>query len=539
MPLASPSATSNAGTYYIQLLDANGCTAIEQVNISIDQAPVVTLSATDPTVCNGIDGSILIEGLLGLTDYDVSYFDGTSTVGPLPYPSDNLGQIVLSGLGSGTYDVTVMDVTTGCTGDVVQTTLLNPGAPIIDPQADTTVCDSFTLGPITGTNLSGNESYYTQANAAGTLLNPGDVFSTSQTIYIYDAIGSCSSETSFNINVNTTPVLTDPGPQIVCGEYILPSIIGSNLSGTENYYSDSQNNSGTVISGPITSSQTVYIYDSNGACSDEISFFVTVNEYPSLISFSGGGTYCEGDNIGSVIAEVSGTPDFTLMYTLDGDPLSISSSISSIDLGNTSGVYILTALNDNFCSTPLSATQTITINSLPTMPNASADTTYCANAQPLDILASGSVGTYTWYGDGTLTQILGTGSTYTPSVTVGTTSYYVTATENGCESAPASVDISFVNCDIIIPTAFTPDYDGTNDSWELENIDNVYPNNVVSVYNRWGNKLYESVQGDYDSNPWDGLYNGEELPVASYYYIIEYNDNVTENSVGVVSIIKN
>ena len=38
--------------------------------------------------------------------------------------------------------------------------------------------------------------------------------------------------------------------------------------------------------------------------------------------------------------------------------------------------------------------------------------------------------------------------------------------------------------------------------------------------------------------PWDGTFNGQELPVGSYYYIIEYNDNTTEKTNGIVTIIK-
>ena len=121
---------------------------------------------------------------------------------------------------------------------------------------------------------------------------------------------------------------------------------------------------------------------------------------------------------------------------------------------------------------------------------------------------------------------------------MGSTSYYVTVTENGCEGLPAEVSITFENCEIIIPTAFTPDDDQINDTWELGSIDDVYPNNVVSVYNRLGNKVYESDQGAYSQRPWGGEYNGNNLPVASYYYVIEYNDNTTENKTGVVSLIK-
>ena len=77
-----------------------------------------------------------------------------------------------------------------------------------------------------------------------------------------------------------------------------------------------------------------------------------------------------------------------------------------------------------------------------------------------------------------------------------------------------------------------------NDTWKLENIDAIYPNNIVSVYNRLGNKVFEAQKGSYNQMPWDGTFNGQELPVASYYYIIEYNDNTTENSNGIVTIVK-
>ncbi len=94
-------------------------------------------------------------------------------------------------------------------------------------------------------------------------------------------------------------------------------------------------------------------------------------------------------------------------------------------------------------------------------------------------------------------------------------------------------------CEIVVPTAFTPNGDQMNDYWELVDIDDVYPNNKVLIYNRWGNLLFESEQGDYSSNKWNGKYNGELLPVASYYYIImTEGDNSGEILKGTVSIIK-
>jgi gliding motility-associated-like protein len=77
-----------------------------------------------------------------------------------------------------------------------------------------------------------------------------------------------------------------------------------------------------------------------------------------------------------------------------------------------------------------------------------------------------------------------------------------------------------------------------NDLWNIENIDTVYPNNKVFVYNRWGNLIYQSIEGGYNQMQWNGTYNGENLPVGTYYFIIEYNDNFTASSSGIVTIIK-
>jgi gliding motility-associated-like protein len=92
------------------------------------------------------------------------------------------------------------------------------------------------------------------------------------------------------------------------------------------------------------------------------------------------------------------------------------------------------------------------------------------------------------------------------------------------------------NCQIAIPTAFTPGGDQTNETWNLIDIDNLYPDNKVFIYNRWGGLVYESKQGDYASTPWDGTFEGAKLPVASYYYIIKPSEEAQPLK-GIVSII--
>jgi len=81
--------------------------------------------------------------------------------------------------------------------------------------------------------------------------------------------------------------------------------------------------------------------------------------------------------------------------------------------------------------------------------------------------------------------------------------------------------------ELVVPTAFTPDNDDINDFWEILYLDEVYPDNQVFVYNRWGNLIYTSTKGDYAGNPWRGKFNGVDVPVGSYFYVIETGVSAT------------
>src|SRR5690554_27606 len=105
----------------------------------------------------------------------------------------------------------------GCDYDTTVCITVDP-SPVIDPVADVTQCNPFTLPAITGVDLTGNEAYYTGMNGTGTQYNPGDVISATTTLYIYDratVAPFCENETSFTITIinavltmNCPPALT-------------------------------------------------------------------------------------------------------------------------------------------------------------------------------------------------------------------------------------------------------------------------------------------------------------------------------------------
>lgn len=86
---------------------------------------------------------------------------------------------------------------------------------------------------------------------------------------------------------------------------------------------------------------------------------------------------------------------------------------------------------------------------------------------------------------------------------------------NGCQ-AQASTDV-FVIDKMHIPTSFTPNNDGHNDSFEIYNAkDQILE---MRIYNRWGELIYASKGY---SVPWDGTYkNNTPVPAGSYPYVIK------------------
>ena len=73
---------------------------------------------------------------------------------------------------------------------------------------------------------------------------------------------------------------------------------------------------------------------------------------------------------------------------------------------------------------------------------------------------------------------------------------------------------------ILIPTAFTPNGDGTNDVWELTTLAG-NGDLIVEIYNRWGEIVFYSKGY---SEPWNGTYKGSPVPEGTYAYVVRVDD---------------
>ena len=268
---------------------------------------------------------------------------------------------------------------------------------------------------------------------------------------------------------------------------------------------------------------------------------ITIRARPSLLELIGGDYYCVGQTFNPLSLSVTGTPNWNIYFSLDGVPQSVL-NVSSLPIliGNSIGTYVLDSINDAYCSNVLVGSQTIALTDGPQVPLFVGDTIFCEDetTTSIQITNINGAGTFNWYNDSSLNNYLFSDDELFPSNDTSAI-FYVTQTVNGCEGPYGMLSITVEPCGFVIPTAFTPNGDNQNDTWGIVGIDAKYPTNIVNVYNRWGELLYESSEGNYSSNEWDGTYKGEPLPVGSYYYIIELaKDQTSEPLNGTVSIIR-
>jgi gliding motility-associated-like protein len=106
-----------------------------------------------------------------------------------------------------------------------------------------------------------------------------------------------------------------------------------------------------------------------------------------------------------------------------------------------------------------------------------------------------------------------------PETNENTGYYWVTVTDENLCSNSDTMAVTVIR-KLDIPNAITPNNDSYNDNWKIPGLA-LYPNNVVKIFDRWGDLVYQA-RGYDESKYWDGTdMNGKELPMDSYYYMIK------------------
>lgn len=502
-----------AGTYQYYVRDAvNGCDAV--VSNAITEDPIIPLSlVVDNSAafinCTG-EGTAAIyaqaDGGLGNYQYelftDVSLSIGSRIAGPQPNG-------VFRNLTAGTYYVSV--TSEDCTTLPEEVIITEPTPLSYTEEIINITCAGENDGQITVT-LSGGAGGYQYAISPNlnqfdtvntfTDLSPGDY-----TVIAQDQNGcfeyltyTLTEPTVLDVNATVTPE--------ICVDSQDGSIILEITGGTAPYSTALNSNADadfvqdrTEFFDMATGNYLLFIRDANGC---ETNLVVDVERGVNLNATVEPIYECTGN-----------IPNNYLNITLEdesviGDVLYALDSVDPADLqlnpdfrNSTPGNHYITIAHANGCIQTIDfvieAFEPLTL-SLEQL-----------NMNQITATAEGGRAEYTYFFDG-----MDNGNDNTFYITRTDTYEVRVVDENGCE-AVASIFMEFI--DIEIPNFFTPDGDGQNDFWIPRNMEQ-FPEILIKIFDRYGRVVSNQSM---DSQGWDGLYSGKELPTGDYWYVIKLN----------------
>lgn len=492
---------------------ANGCSAADTINVTIDTLPVVNLGH-DTTQCGGT--VTLLAGNAGST-----YLWSDNTI------ADSLLVSI-----SGTYRVTVTN-SNGCTATGSITVTINP-IPVVTMSlpAPYNVCMTAAPFALFGGMPAGGT--YFEADTAITTFSPVPQGIGPHVItYVFANIYGCMDSDSALIVVRPQPLLTSVTPPYICttsaelnvNDYITPSngiYTGRGISGNYFYPNLVQAGLDTIVD----------VYTDSFGCMDTLAYPIRVHEpvHVTLTSSVADFTICQNQ----AITFTSGGAEFYQFFVNDsaqGAPTT-DSTFTTTTLSNHSTIYVV---GSNPCSTDTSELMVIDVITPPVV-SAGGDTTInLGQTVELHGVATGTGSlTYLWTPGNGLNFINVPNPTYSGSDSI---TFTFKATDHyGCaDSAQVSVYV-FVPDNVLLPTVITPNGDGFNDVWKLNSKIDLDGSHLV-IFDRWGMVVYETENY---ANNWGGTYKGtgKVLPDDTYYYVLKVpaqNNHVYEGPINIIS----
>ena len=575
----------SAGTYTVQVTDANGCTVSTSVTLTeptpllaipntlnnvscnggsdgvVFAAPqggvgpytflwntgfagdtltslpvgVYTVQVTDANNCTAsANVSVLEPSALALQITNISHVhcmggnNGSATAaasgGVAPYTyswSNGASGSTANGLTAGTYTVTATDAN-GCTLSA-QAQVLEPGLLManVDSLRDVT-CYGYANGYAQASASGGTSPYTFSWSSGASTTSIGNLSGGTYTVSVLDMNG-CAAFASATIE--------EPGPLgasagladgISCSGAADGVIMVSAQGGTPSYTYNWSNGANTAaVSNVAPGTYTVLVSDSNGC---QVSDVITVTEpAPLQLTLQPEDVSCYGYADGQIESTVTGgTPAYTYSW---------SNGSSTPGYSGVAGTYTLTVTDANGCV--ISATGSV---AEPPPLNVVLDLymeVYAGDSVYLSPQVSGGSGSYLYEWT--------PGETVTCSTCLSTyawpernTRYEILVTDaNGC-TAEADALIEIINT-FFIPNTFTPDGDGFNEVFAASSTK--VKDFEMYIFDRWGEVVFHSTD---IGTGWDGFFRGSPAKQDVYVYKINvrFDNNKSEQLFGHVNLLR-
>jgi gliding motility-associated-like protein len=547
---------SNPGSYVITytIAASGGCPDVMAIDtVDISALPSATVSYPNSPFCSDLT-SVQNAEIIGSSGGTYSASSGLTI-------DSNTGEFTPSSNMPGSYTITyTIPAANGCPVVTANT--------IIDitqlPAASISYGQPFCISEVNAQNVSltGNTGGSFYADVAGLEIDsitgdiiPGLSSAGSYTVtYMIDSMNGCAavySTTSVTINEMPTAAISYSGSPFCTNNSTSQSV---NISGsTGEYFTSSTGLQIDSLTGAINPSlcsegtyNVAYIIPASGGCAEVVVNTnvtivksivpVTAFTYSSPVCINGTNPSPQLDAGFYTGGNFSATSGITV-NTTNGEVVLSSSS---------PGTYVVTySTLASGCTLAGTSTADITIEpSIIPVTDFSYSIPSCMDGStPGPTLTNGFTtgGFYSVVPAGLVIDSV-TGEISLESSLSGSYTITYETTEIGCRLAGSSSSVVVVSNEgcLNIATAFSPNKDGANDTWEIEHIE-MYDEVTLQVFNRWGQLMFEySGSGLGYTNPdaqWDGTFNGKELPVSSFVFIVDLH-NDQKPIQGIVTIIR-
>ncbi len=488
----------------VRITDALGCLFDTAALIGQPQKLHPQLALAQPACFGNANGIITLSATGGTSPFRYGK-NGSTPANATAY----------NGLAAGVYAIKVVD-TNGCTADTT-VTLTNPTQLFITQALPAGVS---CFGDANGTVqviAAGGTAPYTYAADAGIYGASSTISSLTPGVHVIRVKDSrgCTRDTTVTITqperLGIRFALTNP----TCEGFADGGVEWEGTGGTQPYQFAIDGSSfgpAGIATALAAGNYTLHIKDAQGCVRDVV---VKLEGYPviRIEELSMTPVRCFGESNGSVLVRASGgvgALHYQLTAPLPQRVVTADARIDSLAIGT----YRFTVIDEKGCRKDTSATVTQP-EELQVTPGVVLND--CIGYDDNGVLKAAVKGgtppyKYLWQGAGDVPE----GAAQVRGVPNGDYAVRIIDT-NGC-TTNTTLKVTYDNCcKPFIPTAFTPNNDGRNDTWQV-----LYKGDMelerAAIYNRFGQLVFESKS---KMQVWDGSFGGQMAELGTYYFHIK------------------
>lgn len=562
-----PASSINAGDYSVRIISEDGCPSdfSEIFVVTIEASPLVPVAKTSGSVClddNNAILSLLVEN--GTSGATYEWFDASTNVSigtttQTEYSITNLGVFT-----AGTYNFYVVaTMPTGCTSaqsNIVSVDMNN--IPSISAFAgdDINVCGNKSVNldanmPTQGsgmwTQVSGPTATIADISSATTIIN--GLLDNSEYEFAWTlSNGSCTDFSSDNVKVvvnNANGVANAGINQELCDVTAATLLAVAAPTGNTGTWTQSTtqaalggvilnpSNMTTEVTGLVPGNDYLFTWTlNNKGCGDYSTDVITISVFAKVTaSLDQDVNLCGSVTVsGNTPGDCDGMWTSTNANIVFANPTSPVTKVNNLIIGDNTLRWTISCGNcgDTFDEIIVSYEDEIEANDdvfgvdfvNSTILDVGKNDQYDAGAS-FSIVEPTSNGTLTKNSDDVFT--------YLPDVSsdgVDKFIYEVCSANcpNECDQATVTIAVK-IDTDCSIPTIITPNGDGYNDEFLIVCLRaaSKYPSNSVTIFNEWGDQVFHASPYN---NDWEGTYNNQDVPVGTYFYIVDFGDGSTPKS---------